>query len=140
MDGMESPPAGVAGWLRVEGLVAGAAAVAGYTVLDASGWIFFALLFFIPDVSFAGYLAGPRVGAVVYNLAHTYTVAAVPLTIGWLAESPRTMAIGLIWVAHIGFDRLLGYGLKLPTGFRHTHLGMIGGGKQRPGDGDGHDS
>jgi hypothetical protein len=28
--------------------------------------------------------------------------------------------------AHIGVDRALGFGLKLPTGVRDTHLGRIG--------------
>lgn len=134
--------AAVAPWLRTEGFVFAAGAVACYAVLGAAGWIFFALLFFVPDVSFAGYLAGPRVGAVVYNAAHTYASAAIPLVAGWLADSPVTVAIGLIWIAHIGFDRLLGYGLKLPTGFHYTHLGMIGGriGRTRTDTVDGHDA
>ncbi len=128
MDMSESFPAAATGWLRTEGLVVAAGAVTFYAALGAAGWILFALLFFLPDVSFAGYLAGPRVGAVVYNVAHTYTTALIPLVAGWLADSPLAVAVGLIWIAHIGFDRLLGYGLKLPAGFRHTHLGMIGGG------------
>jgi len=33
--------------------------------------------------------------------------------------------MALIWAAHIGFDRFLGYGLKYPVAFRVTHLGSI---------------
>ena len=31
-----------------------------------------------------------------------------------------------LWLAHIGIDRALGYGLKYATGFSYTHLGRIG--------------
>ena len=44
---------------------------------------------------------------------------------GYLWSADITLAIGLIWLAHIGFDRLIGYGLKYETGFRHTHLGVL---------------
>jgi hypothetical protein len=73
-----------------------------------------------------GYLAGPRPGAVAYNLAHTYATPAVLAGVGWLIGTPLLLALALIWAAHIGFDRMLGYGLKLPTDFRDTHLGRIG--------------
>jgi Domain of unknown function (DUF4260) len=33
--------------------------------------------------------------------------------------------VGLIWLAHIGIDRVLGYGLKYPTGFKDTHLSRV---------------
>jgi hypothetical protein len=32
------------------------------------------------------------------------------------------MQIALIWLAHIGLDRMLGYGLKYPTEFKDTHM------------------
>jgi len=69
-----------------------------------------------------GYLASPRVGAVVYNVGHTYLA---PLTLGGLAfaSGASVLLLGaLIWAAHIGFDRMLGYGLKAPAGFQMTHL------------------
>ncbi|MEF9606012.1 DUF4260 family protein, partial [Paracoccus sp. PXZ] len=40
--------------------------------------------------------------------------------------STGLIAGGGLWLAHVGFDRVLGYGLKLPSGFRDTHLGRIG--------------
>ena len=73
-----------------------------------------------------GYLAGPAVGARAYNLAHTYAAPAVLAGVGWAMGASLPVALALVWAAHIGFDRALGYGLKLPTGFRDTHLGRIG--------------
>lgn len=115
----------VRGWLRLEGGVLLAAAVAAYAGLDA-GWGKFALLVLLPDVAFLAYLAGPRVGAAGYNLFHSY---ALPLTLLVAAEATAQaglLPIALIWLAHIGFDRMLGYGLKYPTAFQDTHLGQIG--------------
>lgn len=112
-------------WLRVEGVAALAIASALYA-LGAYNWPLFVLLFFVPDLAFAGYLAGPRVGAAVYNLAHTYTFPAVLVGLGWGLAAPALVQVALIWTAHIGFDRALGYGFKLPTSFHNTHLGKIG--------------
>jgi hypothetical protein len=117
-------------WLRAEGL----AVLALATYLYARGghsWLLFAVLFLAPDLSFAGYLAGPRLGAAVYNALHSYVgpliLAAVVLAAG------RPAALPLIWAAHIGFDRALGYGLKYPTAFGDTHLGAVGrSGASRP--------
>ena len=112
-------------WLRVEGAVALAAAVVAYAFLDASWWLF-AALFLVPDLGMLGYLAGPRFGTLAYNLAHTTVLpallAGLALAFGW----PAVLPVAAIWVAHIGFDRMLGYGLKLPTGFHDTHLGRLG--------------
>jgi hypothetical protein len=33
--------------------------------------------------------------------------------------------MALIWLAHIGMDRMLGYGLKYSGGFKDTHLGRL---------------
>lgn len=110
-------------WLRIEGGAVLAFASWCYAQGDYS-WILFALLFFVPDVSFAGYLAGPGAGALVYNLAHSY-VGPIALSLVMLTAG-RTPELVLIWAAHIGFDRVLGYGLKYPTGFGDTHLGRIG--------------
>ena len=60
----------------------------------------------------------------LYNIAHTYVAPAVLVAVTSLGE-PQ-VGLALIWVAHIGFDRLLGYGLKYHDGFGHTHLGLIG--------------
>lgn len=111
--------------LRAEGLVVLAASVAAYAQFGA-GWGWFAALFLLPDVSFLAYLAGPRWGALAYNAAHSYLGAVALLAVGVLAASPMLLTAALVWCAHIGFDRLLGYGLKYSAGFGHTHLGRLG--------------
>lgn len=94
--------------------------------VDHLPWLWFAVLFLAPDLSMFGYLAGSRRGALAYNIAHTYTLALLPVAAGLLAGSRLALGLGLIWCAHLGFDRALGYGLKLPEGFGQTHLGPIG--------------
>ena len=120
----KSVSGGVRLLLRLEGLalLAGAAALYGAT---GAPWWAFALLFLVPDLSMLGYLAGPRIGAAAYNAAHA-TLGPVALgLVGWLT-APGLLPFALIWLAHIGFDRVLGYGLKYASGFRDTHLGQIG--------------
>jgi hypothetical protein len=80
----------------------------------------------VPDISFAAYLAGPRTGAVIYNAAHSYMVPMILMVTGFGTASPLTLSIAMIWLAHIGIDRALGYGLKYTAGFGFTHLGRIG--------------
>ena len=111
--------------LRLEGFAAFFVAVALYRQNDY-GWGVFALAFLTPDLSFLGYLAGNRIGAIAYNAAHSYLGPVIVLTASAYLASPPLFAAGLIWCAHIGFDRALGYGLKYVAGFGYTHLGRIG--------------
>lgn len=107
--------------LRLEGALIFVAALIGYDTVGPSWW-FFVVLFLAPDLFMCGYLAGPRIGAHLYNVGHTY---AVPLAVGALSiilSDPFVGAIALIWAAHIGIDRAIGYGLKHDTGFHDTHL------------------
>src|SRR5262249_9514095 len=108
-----------------EGLVVFGLSVALYGRLGESWWLF-AFLFLTPDLSFLAYLAGPRVGAVAYNAVHTTAGPALLALIGLLAAYQPAVAIALIWLAHCGIDRALGYGLKYEAGFGFTHLGRIG--------------
>jgi hypothetical protein len=90
----------------------------------------FELLWLVPmllavDVSAAGYLAGPRTGAFVYNLAHNWAIGLLVLGAGWGLGSTPLLLAGAILIAHVGMDRFAGYGLKYPTGFRDTHLGRL---------------
>jgi hypothetical protein len=111
--------------VRLEWCAVAVAAIALYGLTGVSWW-FFALLILAPDLSMAGYLAGPRVGAVAYNAFHVLVFPLLLALFGvWFSHSP-VVAVGLIWIAHIAVDRALGYGLKLPTDFRDTHLGRIG--------------
>lgn len=112
-------------WQRLEGLALLALAALAYARLG-QGWAMFAVLFLAPDLSFAGYLAGPRVGAWTYNLAHSLIGPLALAAASLLVAAPLATALSLIWLAHIGFDRALGYGLKSPDAFGLTHLGLIG--------------
>ncbi len=111
--------------LRLEG---GALLVLALVLYGKTGmpWWLFAVLFLTPDLSFLGYLAGPRVGAIAYNSVHTLLCPIALALGGFLLPSFDLIGLSLIWAAHIGFDRLLGFGLKYRTGFRFTHLGRIG--------------
>jgi hypothetical protein len=75
-----------------------------------------------PDLSMLGYLAGPRLGSVSYNIVHTYTFLLLLGAVGFWAGSQIVLFVSLVWTGHIGADRLFGYGLKFETGFRNTHL------------------
>ena len=79
-------------------------------------------LLLAPDLSMLGYLAGPQVGTAIYNAFHTYAMPAVVGALGVIFASPLTVAVALIWFAHIGMDRTVGYGLKYPSSFKDTHL------------------
>ena len=118
---------GVGTLLRLEGLTlfAGMTSVYGFW---GGQWWFYAVLFFSPDLSFLGYLAGPKIGAWIYNAMHSTVVPMAMLTVGFGFAPPLVLSLALIWLAHIGFDRALGYGLKYQTGFGFTHLGRIGRG------------
>jgi hypothetical protein len=117
---------GVRVLLRLEGLGLLTLCVLLYGSSGLS-WTAFAIMFFVPDLSFVGYLAGPRVGAVAYNLAHDTLGPLVLVIFGYtFVAHAYVLAVALIWLAHIGFDRALGYGLKYRTGFSDTHLGRIG--------------
>jgi hypothetical protein len=118
---------GIRTLLRLEGLTLFAAMIALY-VLWGGPWWLFAVLFLAPDLSFAAYLAGPRIGALVYNAAHATLAPAALMAFGFLFGDPLTPRLATIWLAHIGIDRALGYGLKYGSGFAHTHLGRIGKG------------
>ena len=111
--------------LRLEGLTLFAGMTLLYVVWDGSWWVY-ALLFLAPDLSFAAYLAGPKVGAIVYNAAHSYMAPMTLMTTGFALSSPLVLSIAMIWLAHIGIDRALGYCLKYSAGFGFTHLGRIG--------------
>lgn len=115
--------------LRLEGLLVLLVAVLLYRRMDG-GWLLFLLLFLVPDLSMAGYLRDRLAGAWCYNAAHTYLAPGLLAAGGWLAGVPVATLLALVWAAHIGFDRVLGYGLKFPTGFGDTHLGRIG--RDRP--------
>jgi len=111
--------------LRAEGValfVLGAVLYAG-----AGGELLLIIpLLFLPDLSMLGYLGGPRLGAITYNLGHTLVLPVVLALAGWWVGQPLLLMAAGVTGAHIGMDRALGYGLKYPTSFQDTHLGRIG--------------
>ncbi len=121
----QSVAVGAVGWQRAEGaLVAlGGIALAGL-VGPGDWWVWLMLL--APDLAMLGYLAGPRAGAAIYNAAHIYGAGLILALLGVATGAVGLIAAGALWMAHVGIDRAAGYGLKLPTRFRDTHLGRIG--------------
>jgi len=112
--------------LRLEGLGLFALSLALYA-RSGAGWTTFAALFLVPDVSLAGYLLGPKLGAAAYNTLHSELGPLLLAAAAVLGLMPATaLPVALIWSAHVGFDRALGYGLKYARSFSDTHLGLIG--------------
>jgi hypothetical protein len=112
--------------LRLEGLALALVCLWVYRNFHQSWWIFAALIL-VPDLSMLGYLAGPRIGAVVYNVVHSWVTVIAGFFVAWYGFGDNfSLSLPIILGAHIGIDRALGYGLKLPTGFKDTHLGRLG--------------
>ena len=113
-------------FLRSEGAVLLAASLAAYvTALDQPLWLL-PLLLFLPDLLMVGYARSNRAGALLYNLSHSYPAPAALGAFALVAQEQAWQGVALMWFAHIGLDRALGYGLKHDTGFCDTHLGRIG--------------
>lgn len=110
--------------LRTEAL-AGLAFAIGLYAWQGGSPLFFAAFFLAPDLAALAYVAGPRVGAVAYNLAHTWSLSLALLAAGLLRDGSTAVSLALVWLAHIAFDRLIGYGLKYPTAFKDTHLARV---------------
>jgi Domain of unknown function (DUF4260) len=110
---------------RLEGIVLLLASITVYAT-TAPNWILFVVLLLAPDLAMIGYLRGPRIGAISYNFAHLKILPLALGIIGLLTGNTLEIQLALIWFAHIGMDRALGYGLKLETGFSDTTLGKIG--------------
>ncbi|MET0773658.1 MAG: DUF4260 family protein [Candidatus Limnocylindrales bacterium] len=107
--------------LRAEGFALGVAGLVGYGQLGGD-WLWLVPLLLLPDLSIAGYAAGPVVGALVYDLVHNLVLGLVLAGVGLWAGIPALAILGSVLVAHVGFDRLAGYGLKHPSGFKDTHM------------------
>ena len=110
--------------LRLEELAQLLLAAFVFTHLPYAWWVLPAT-FLLPDLSMVGYVAGPRVGAFCYNLAHHKALALAVGLGGWVLGHPALVLAGTVLLFHSAFDRLLGYGLKYSTGFKDTHLSDI---------------
>jgi hypothetical protein len=110
--------------LRVEGAALFIGSVVLYFYADYPWWLLLVLAL-APDLSMIGYLAGPRTGAAAYDAAHTTLLPIALGVVGVVTESEIAIQLALIWLAHIGADRALGYGLKYPTHFKDSHLQRV---------------
>jgi len=113
-------------WLRLEAAVLLAGSLLAYRATRQSWWLV-PVTILLPDLLAAGYLTGTRLGAHLYNGGHNTALPAAVVGFGWWQGRPLVLALGLVWLAHIGADRLMGYGLKYGDSFQHTHLGLLGG-------------
>jgi hypothetical protein len=96
-----------------------------FSKLDYAWW-WYPVLILAPDLSMIGYLGGSQIGAATYNFIHNKALGIGIFVLGIVLASPPLMLAGLILFGHSSMDRVLGYGLKYPDSFEHTHLGIIG--------------
>ena len=85
-------------------------------------WLLLIPLLLLPDVSMVGFLRDAALGSLTYNVTHNWAVALAVLAAGWSLRLDWLALAGAVLVAHVGMDRLFGYGLKYPTHFKDTHL------------------
>ena len=121
----------VAWILRIESAAIAVVGIVAYLSLGGSALLLVPALL-APDLSALGYLAGPRVGAMTYNLVHNWAVASVLALLTIITGEAWPLLAAAVIAVHVGADRALGYGLKLPTSFRDTHLGRIGRDRSDP--------
>jgi hypothetical protein len=111
--------------LRLEGVAIFVFALMAYNFLGFT-WGFFVLVFLLPDVFLLVYFYSTKAGAIAYNISHSYVLPLMLFAYGFFVSSSDADRLALIWIAHIGFDRALGFGLKYARGFRYTHFGKLG--------------
>jgi hypothetical protein len=110
--------------LKLESLAVFVGAILFYAHERASLGLF--LLFILaPDAAMIGYLKNPALGSLIYNAIHTYVFPATLALFGLITMTPLALHIALIWFAHIGMDRTLGFGLKYASNFKDTHLSKV---------------
>lgn len=109
--------------LRSEGPVASLIALLANVSLD--GLLRLLLVLALPpDLSIYGYLVRNRFGRLTDDVIHTYTALLILGTTAWLMDFRLLLLVALVWVGHIGADRMVGYGLKHATGFNDTHRSL----------------
>ena len=107
--------------LRLEGLAVLLLALFAYSRFEFS-WLVFFLLLLWPDIAIVAYAINKELGTAVYNLLHTYTLPIIFIAVSILFSWTFGIQFALIWFAHIGMDRLFGYGLKYKSEFKDTHI------------------
>jgi hypothetical protein len=110
-------------WLQLEGAAVLVGSLVAFSTTHRSWWIV-PLVLLLPDLFMVGYVGGTHIGAHVYNVAHATPLPVLMVGYGWWQGRSLVVALGLVWLAHIGMDRLLTFGLKYPDHFQHTHLSL----------------
>src|SRR5699024_177787 len=103
--------------LHLEGLAVFVFCLYFYWLNDLSCLLFFFLLC-VHVLFMVVYLLNNGFVSRLYNLFNTYMVSLAVIFLGMFLSNATFLAIGIIWTAHIGMDRLVGYGLKYPTHFK----------------------
>ncbi len=123
---------------RVEAGAVALIALIAVVVLYPDWWWMVLAAFLAFDLSMLGYVRSSATGATTYNLVHNYAFPALAALVALAAEpvsagtSTAAGVLACLWAFHVGVDRALGYGLKLPDSFTSTHLGQIGGKRKQP--------
>ncbi|WP_090240170.1 DUF4260 domain-containing protein [Lentibacillus halodurans] len=110
--------------LHIEGFMVLLLTICLYVFFEFS-WVWFFVLLLAPDLSMLGYLINHKTGAWIYNIFHTYSLSIGIVLFGFLLTNSILLALGLIMTAHISMDRMIGYGLKYPSGFKENHLNRV---------------
>jgi hypothetical protein len=85
-------------------------------------WLQFAFLFLLPISRCSATPPILRWERSRTNAVHTYVGPLVLAGYSFGSNRPAMFSLSLIWIAHIGLDRMLGFGLKYPTRFNDTHM------------------
>ena len=120
--------------IRIEEAAMFALSIYLFNLTNFEYW-WFAVLILVPDIGMLGYIAGSKTGAFTYNLTHHKAIAIVVLCLGWYFSIDWAELCGIIMFGHSSMDRILGYGLKYPDSFHHTHLGWLVKGENSQGIG-----
>lgn len=107
--------------VKLEGLAIFLAAIYFFYITEGA-WLWFFVLFLVPDISMVGYLKDKRIGAILYNIVHNFFTAFLMIAFGLILKNLVLQHLGIILLAHVGFDRFFGYGLKYKDNFKSTHI------------------
>jgi len=110
---------------HLNGLALFVGSIIAYSIVSGD-WLAFILLLLVPDISMIGYMVNSTVGAWLYNIVHSYTLAVAVIVAGFALDHNTIVSLGIILMAHIGMDQIFGYGYKYADGkFSDTHYKRI---------------
>jgi Domain of unknown function (DUF4260) len=83
------------------------------------------IVLLVPDISMLGYLINNLTDSSIYNFGHTYVIPLILIILSVILHRDLMLALSIIWVAHIGMDRTIVYGLKYPSNVKDTHIQKV---------------